>query len=529
MRRRLAVLLACAALLGGLSARPAGAAAAFPGCAAPTVTPQVVVGRVACQRLPSAALGGTTAFSYYVPPRCAAAACPVLYLLHGFGGDYTSMLGTADRPSAWVAALSRRPPVPPERDPAPWDEADPVGWVPARPLDLVLVAPDGRTVPGGYGPAPYLEGFWTDWNPRYARGGDRQAYATPAPRFVEALRRELVPYVEANLPVLRGRDSRGLTGTSLGGYGAYAIGLTYPDEWASLGAVSGIMNLLLLPGLDPAPQVRSPVAGQPPTPLPYAALPGVAPATPPSAYPGPARNLAAVFLAFGDPVADQAYYRARMPRDLALNGRARGRGGRPAVPIRGFSNDAVPRRAADVADPASYAVAQAFEGAVLASNAELEASFARLGVPNDYALHPGIHSDPYWNPWLRGQLLAQDARLRHADGTGDPPPWAAEFSYRSAARSFQVWGWQLRVDRPNIEFLELDAVSCSGFTLRGTGVVRVTVPARCRTGGPGGGRVVTVELGPSAPTDAPAGADAAPAYGRTVHVALSPRGRGAPR
>jgi len=119
----------------------------------------VRVGVVACQTIPSQALGGTTAFSYYVPPGCAPARlrdrsqrCPTLYLLHGFGGDLHSMLGTADQPSGWVAALSSRPKVDPAGTSKPWTLSDPKDWVSAPPLDLVLVAPDGRTPPNGDGP-----------------------------------------------------------------------------------------------------------------------------------------------------------------------------------------------------------------------------------------------------------------------------------------------------------------------------------------------------------------------------------------
>src|SRR5205823_685858 len=94
-----------------------------------------LVGRVVreqSQELTSPALGGTTAFSYFVPPACAPASgrrCPVLYLLHGFGGDYTSMLGTAAHPSAWVASVGSGPPVDPHRVADPWNYSDPAHWV----------------------------------------------------------------------------------------------------------------------------------------------------------------------------------------------------------------------------------------------------------------------------------------------------------------------------------------------------------------------------------------------------------------
>ena len=149
-------------------------------------------------------------------------------------------------------------------------------------------------------------------------------------------------------------------------------------------------------------------------------------------------------------------------------------------------------------------------------------AFADEGVHQHYELHPGLHADVYWNPWLRDQVAAQYATLRHADGGGNPPPAPTTFSYGSAARAFAVWGWRITVQRSVLEFLRLTDVSCRGFTVRGTGRVRVVVPGRCHTG-VDGSRVVHVDLGPSMPADAPAGADAAAAYGRTVRVALSPR------
>lgn len=513
-------IVATALLLGAVVVVPrAGAATAadpFAGCDAPAAS--VSVGVVACRTMPSADLGGTTAFSYYVPSACATHRCPTLYLLHGFSGDLTSMLGTAEHPSAWVAALDRQPAVSPEDTSEPWSYADPAKWKPASPLDVVLVAPDGRTAPGGYGPTPLVEGFWADWNPRYSRDGADPRYDTPPPKFASYVVDELVPFVEQHLGVAAGRDARALAGTSLGGYGSYAIGLLHPDRWSSIGAVSGIMNILLAPGADPSstpggPGVQPPVAVSPVQPP--APLGGTVPI---DALPGPARDLGAVFYVFGDPAVDQAYYRAMQPVDLAMNAVAR-RGARQSLVIRGFSNDTVPRRAEDVALP-DYFVAQGFEDFVFATNVELNRAFDDEGVTQHYELHPGLHEGAYWDPWLREQVEAQYATLRHWDGGGDPPPLPAEFSYGSALSSFSVWGWRVQVQRPVVEFLRLTEVSCHGFTVRGTGRVTVSVPARCGTG-VDGSRVVHVDLGPSMPGDAPAGADALSFYGRTVHVPLA--------
>jgi S-formylglutathione hydrolase FrmB len=530
MSRVRAAVSALAVVVAGLAPVAGHAAGPYDGCDAPAAAAAVRVGVVACQTLPSRELGGTTAFSYYVPPACDPAVvrprrerCPTLYLLHGFGGDLHSMLGTAQHPSAWVAALDSRPKVSPDTTDQPWTSSDPTTWVAASQLPLVLVAPDGRTVPGGDGPGPGLEGFWTDWNPRYAKGGDSQRYDTAPPRFAAELTDELVPYVEAHFAVGRGRDWRALAGTSLGGYGSYAIGLTHPDEFASIGAVSGIMNILLLPGFDASADGGSGGVA-PPTQLPTTTLPGPAGASLPlNVLPAQVRGFAVATYAFGDPSVDQSYYRGRMPRDLAINAHAvRATHGHAtqSLVVRGFSNDAVPRQPSDFADPPGYFGAQAFEAIVLVSNAEQNQAFADAGVQQHYELHPGIHSDAYWNPWLRGQLEAQYAAIRHPGGGGHPPPLPTTFDYRSDAMSFEVWGWRVTVKRPASEFVDLTDVTCDGLTIRGTGDITVRPAPHCDA------RPTTIHLGAGMPTDAPVGTDEAPAYGHAVHVRLHHRRSG---
>ena len=84
-----------------------------------------------------------------------------------------------------------------------------------------------------------------------------------------------------------------------------------------------------------------------------------------------------------------------------------------------------------------------------------------------------------------------------------------------------MWGWRFAVDRPVDEFLNLTDVSCDGLTLRGTGVVTVTVPESCATG-QGGSRVVTVDLGPSPPVNEPVALGLCDSYGNRERVALLP-------
>jgi hypothetical protein len=73
-----------------------------------------------------------------------------------------------------------------------------------------------------------------------------------------------------------------------------------------------------------------------------------------------------------------------------------------------------------------------------------------------------------------------------------------------------------------VEFLFLTDVTCDSITLRGSGVVTVTVPAACRTGA-NGERVFTVDLGPSQPVDDPGGLSSMGDYGRVITVPLCRR------
>ena len=493
-------------------AAPASTAAPNGSCAAPDAP--LVVGRVACKTVTTHTLGHGIAapFAYYVPPECDPvrhSRCPVLYLLHGFGGDFSEMVGTPDAPSAWVAALSKAPPAGFEA--APWTHADPKSWLPATPLPIILVAPRGQTLPGGYGPAPGLDSYWTDWNPRYAAGGDQPKYATPPPRFTTFLVSELVPFVEAHFPTGTGRPWRAIAGVSLGGFGAYKNGLQHPDTWTSMLSVSGAHNFLFAPGLDPrATAARLHIA--PPFPVPFVPLPGLLQQIPTAALPSQASTFLTALLALGDPVADQAYFRGNTPRDLAMNGRAIG--------IDGFVNDTVPRRQDDIGDVTS----QAFEDIVLPMNVDMQLAFRDEHVRNTFAVHQGLHSDAYRNAWFRGLEEFAYARLRHPAGGGASARAPASFDYRTVATDFAIWGWRVQVDRPATEFLTLRQVSCRSFTAQGTGVVTVTVPPSCRTG-VHGRTTFSVDLGPGMPTSDPAGLGSLGQYGRTTTVRLRPIAR----
>lgn len=514
-------LLPAVVLLAGFV--PAGAAADngfAPECTNAADAPALSVGVVGCIRMPSAGLGATTAFSYFVPPACdpaAGARCPVLYYLHGTGGSYREGLGSkGSAGSAWVKALRSGPPVDPRTVAEPWRYADPSTWVPKPALDLILIAPHGLTLPGGHGPGPDQNPFWMDWNPRYAQGGDQPRYDTPPPLFESHVVDELVPAVDRWFPTVADREHRAIVGYSMGGIGAFHIGLKHPDVFASLGMRSGpTLPSPVMAGEDAA--VAEHVQLAPPAPVPYVRPAGpIATFAPPEAWTQLYGSVATV--GYGDIAVDHVWWRFNQPADLVPNARA-WRGDRQSTHLKYFVNDAVPRRTEDVTNPNVFA--QFFETIIYPTNLALDSVFARNGVERTFNVGPGDHSGTYGQPYFREQLEAQYAHVRHADGGGDPGPRPDRFDYRTVRRDFRIWGWRVQVSRDALEFLDLRDVRCDRLTLQGTGQVTITVPGGCRSG-VGGARTFTVDLGPSQATDEPAGAGTSRTYGRTVTVALSP-------
>jgi hypothetical protein len=68
--------------------------------------------------------------------------------------------------------------------------------------------------------------------------------------------RELVPYIDANFKTLSGRDSRGIAGDFMGGYGAIRFGMRHPDVFGTVyalhpvGTGSGVQLMYSRPNWD---------------------------------------------------------------------------------------------------------------------------------------------------------------------------------------------------------------------------------------------------------------------------------------
>lgn len=205
---------------------------------------------------------------------------PVVYLLHGYGltaerwMDFTKMADSADKN---IAAGTLK--------------------------EMILVSPDGYTKHGG--------SMWSA-SPTI---GDWETYVAE----------DLVAYVDKNYRTMAARESRGLAGHSMGGYGTLRIGMKRPDVFSSMYPMSAccLIDANLTggnrgrgAGPGAAPGSR---AGQPP-----AAAPAAAAAAPPAS---PAAPVAAA------PPASAAAPQAAGPRAGAPP--APGRGAGPAGAGRG--------------------------------------------------------------------------------------------------------------------------------------------------------------------------------------------------
>ncbi|HXO76271.1 MAG TPA: alpha/beta hydrolase family protein [Puia sp.] len=115
------------------------------------------------------------------------ASLPVIYLLHGYSGNYAQWPSTAPQ-------LSK--------------EADDLG--------ILFVSPDG-----GY------DSWYFD------------SPIDPSVRYETFMTKELIPYIDAHYPTAANREHRAITGLSMGGHGALYLAIRHKDLFGAAGATSG--------------------------------------------------------------------------------------------------------------------------------------------------------------------------------------------------------------------------------------------------------------------------------------------------
>lgn len=138
--------------------------------------------------------------SVYLPPSYASSSerrYPVLYVLHGFTDSDLSWMG-------WQAHFVNLP--------LAMERAMDSGAV----REMILVMPNAFTAFAG---SMYSSSVTT---------GDWETYVAE----------ELVAYIDQQYRTVANRDSRGLTGHSMGGYGTVRIGMKRPDVFSSIYAMS---------------------------------------------------------------------------------------------------------------------------------------------------------------------------------------------------------------------------------------------------------------------------------------------------
>ncbi len=195
MIRRLAGALVGCALAYALSAGPAAAQLKIP--PAP-MAPGIPVEHI---KVHSAAMEGNLAGEpadrdviVVLPPsygKDKARRYPVLYFLHGFALTAQGFFDFMHLPETEDAAAKEG-------------------------REFIIVVPDSDTKLGG---TMYSNSVTT---------GDAEAY----------IARDVVKYVDGHYRTLAKRESRGLVGHSMGGYGTWKIAMRFPEQWGAIYAMS---------------------------------------------------------------------------------------------------------------------------------------------------------------------------------------------------------------------------------------------------------------------------------------------------
>jgi S-formylglutathione hydrolase FrmB len=152
-------------------------------------------GRTECRSVPSQLLGHTVPYCVFLPPSYdldKARQYPVLYFLHGLGENAQVLVNSGG-----------------------WNLIENL-WEQKQIGDFLIVAP-------GAGRSFYINSL--DGHVRYE----------------DFFIREFIPFVESHYRIRAERRYRGITGISMGGYGALRFALRYPQLFASVSAHSAAL------------------------------------------------------------------------------------------------------------------------------------------------------------------------------------------------------------------------------------------------------------------------------------------------
>ncbi len=237
----------------------------------------------------------------------------------------------------------------------------------------------------------------------------------------------LLPWIDAHYRTIASRGGRAVAGLSMGGGGAMKYAARHPQLFGAAASFSGDVDSNYPPLLG-TPDIPS--SGR----LPYAV--------------------------WGLRATDEVRWRGNNPWDLALNLRGM------ALFIR--SHTGLPGNG-ELGDP--------IEAGAYAQSMDLDQQLTVLNIPhlfNDDG--PGGHEWPHWNADLKATLPALMQNFRQ------PVPAPAATSFTTIENQYTAYGWQVRLDRPVLEFSTLGNATTQGFSFTGSGDAVVTTPALFQPG-----------------------------------------------
>jgi S-formylglutathione hydrolase FrmB len=281
-----------------------------------------------------------------------------------------------------------------------------------------------------------LEGYYTDW---YGRDLLNPAEKV-APGWGTFQIDELVPYIDTHYRTIASRRGRAIAGLSMGGFGATSLAARNPGMFAAVGSFSGADDIdfdgpyeaVILEGTSPVFTAGAPT-----------------------------------LCIWGDPLTHRIGLEAVDPTylapDLADSKLYLASGNGTLGPLD------------DVATPADLLTA-AGAGVVELNISEMNHGFvtalnAAHVAHTDFFYGPGTHSWPYWERDLTRFVPIMAQAWRH------PDPAPRVFGDRSAATSFDAWGWKFTANRAVDEFTYLRNVSKTGLQVAGSGTLRVVTAA----------------------------------------------------
>lgn len=175
-------------------------------------------GRVEARTFASSALGVTKRYEVYLPGGydTSAARYPVVFLLHGLGGNETNWLEHGDL-QATADALH---------------------------LGAIVVMPDGDA--GFYANAASGTSYDECAKTKTPFNGAEAAesYCVRTPRYEDYLTRDLVSEIDARYRTIADKRARGIGGLSMGGFGALMLAMRHPDLYGAVASHSGLASLL---------------------------------------------------------------------------------------------------------------------------------------------------------------------------------------------------------------------------------------------------------------------------------------------